>query len=291
MDFVKVMGIAKRFREWNKTSGNDLPMWFTVVFVRLIEAQDITLWQTAQRELLTWAAEHPEQTKAVDPCEACGVDPICDEHCKEKRVFEAEKKNGVHQMPQGAITYQKPDEWMKATKMPAQTETKEENTVESKRTRVHELLGVEPCEWFKIEGVKEFEYMLLQDGTVKERTNGDNRFNYWKYAAYSTLPDLINGTLNIIRRPTLTDEQRDVLAALDRLGFTHVAKNANDSMVATVGEPYNLASENYQWHAMDEDECGCEVITAVSKIQCLRPLLPDWTQPLDIAAMLKEAGV
>jgi hypothetical protein len=61
MDFVTVMGIAKRFREWNKGTGEDLPQWFMVVFVRLIDGQNDTLWQTAQRELLTWAEAHPER--------------------------------------------------------------------------------------------------------------------------------------------------------------------------------------------------------------------------------------
>jgi hypothetical protein len=91
-------------------------------------------------------------------------------------------------------------------------------------------------------------------------------------------------------RPAYTPEQVKVMRAAAELGFTHVAKNRDGSVIATVGEPYNLASENYEWHAMDEDELGCEVITTANKLQRLAPAIPDWTVPLDLLAALKDAG-
>jgi hypothetical protein len=230
MDFVKVMGIAKRLYEsdeYNPVEERYYPEWFMRVWATTGYSNDELV--TFQRELLTWAEQHPEQTK-------------------------------------------------------------EEKTVE-KRTKVHELLGVEAGEPVDLVYVRPDGSESAHHKNVVFDDNGYLHDQNKKMLSMFNLADAVNGLLQVRRRPALTDEQRDTLVALDRLGFTHVAKNQDGSVIATVGEPYNLTSENYQWHAMDEDELGCEVITEVSKLNCLRPLLPDWTKPLDIQAKLKEAGV
>lgn len=88
-------------------------------------------------------------------------------------------------------------------------------------------------------------------------------------------------------RPALTDEQREVLVWLHKGGYKLVARDSDESyqpsMMATVTK---ICRSNYQWYAKHD-----ETFVRGERLFCLRPLLPDWTVPLDVEKTLRDAGV
>lgn len=150
------------------------------------------------------------------------------------------------------------------------------------KTKVHELLGVEPNERFKIMSCGTTyvsDYYINSKGTLWEC--GDK--GEMREPGNSFLTGLLNGNLKIIRRPTLTDEQREVLELLRNIGLNKVARDEDGSITAF--EKCPVKGRDYWLSGAEGGYCETQ------RLSCLRPLIPDWTVPLDIEQTLREAGV
>lgn len=139
------------------------------------------------------------------------------------------------------------------------------------KTRVHELLGVEPGEVFTVKGYGGSWY-TDDDGTVRTNCHDEEKSSWMAF--------LLNHPDLIIRRPRLTDEQREVLAWLQKGRFTHVCIDPDKEMTAYDQMPRR---QNSGWFASEDDYAG--VFGRV--IEPLRPLIPDWKIPLDVKKALE----
>jgi hypothetical protein len=86
------------------------------------------------------------------------------------------------------------------------------------KTRVHELLGVEPNERFIYRGYLPETVMYVDECGTMRRDGGEE-------CGSSMLAKMILNKSEILRRPALNDEQRKVLLWLHKGGFTHVTKD------------------------------------------------------------------
>jgi hypothetical protein len=124
-----------------------------------------------------------------------------------------------------------------------------------------------------------FAATVREDGAIMKRDkSGDPSKS--KSIGKGGLVALLNGSWKIIRRPTLTDEQREVLEGLMKIGFKWIAKDENRSILAYSEKPKKRGTF---WINTDGAECLC-----VTRMNCLRPLIPDWTVPLYIPDVLGE---
>lgn len=146
------------------------------------------------------------------------------------------------------------------------------------KTKVHELLGVEPGERFTYKGYLQAFVMLADEEALRDDDGNE--------LGSSILVELLLHKDGIILLHRLTDEQRKVLEALLVLGFKWVAVDEDKKACAYVCEPAIIESE---WACVNESETQYgAAITA--RLDCLRPLIPDWTVPLDIDKTLGEAA-
>ncbi len=149
------------------------------------------------------------------------------------------------------------------------------------KTRVHELLGVEPGERFYVKGSNmKSAYYLAEGGTLWCEDD------YIRAVASSFyLAKFLSGEWTILRCPFLAGEQRKVLEALKTLGFKWVAIDKNGRICAYVCKPAIVGSE---WACVNES-VGKYGAAVTGALDCLRPLIPDWAVPLDVEKTLKEA--
>ena len=80
-------------------------------------------------------------------------------------------------------------------------------------TKVHEILGVQPGEHFKVKG-DHFTYKLDEFGNVYFQYDNDKNF----VLTNSDLPNLINNPSLIIRNK-YTEEEKEVFETLKKLGY------------------------------------------------------------------------
>ncbi len=145
-------------------------------------------------------------------------------------------------------------------------------------TRMHEVLGVEPGEPFKIIGSQ-----CIDDFCISIEGRLQHADNPGLACCRSDLEYAINN--GITRRPRLTEEQEAQLKALDTLGFKWLAKDENDEVAAFKGRPDKGRG---QW----QDGGEYIVLYPFMPTNCLMDL-PDWSDPapLDIVQVLREKGV
>ena len=137
-------------------------------------------------------------------------------------------------------------------------------------TRMHEILGVETGEIFKIKNISAHFY-LTEHGILMCTESKD--------AAHSLVRDAINN--GIIRKPRLTEAQIKYLRAALTLEFGWVAKDADGSTFLYEGKPKK--EQNYWTNDTQAIKVFVEQVSD----------LVSWSdsEPLDIAATLKAAGV
>jgi len=149
------------------------------------------------------------------------------------------------------------------------------------KTRVHELLGVDIAEQFNISGRGTTIFSINPAGALFEERPYETAL--YHMTSSCLLANLINDPSLIIRRPRLTDEQREVLAWLQKGRFTHVCIDPDKEMTAYDQMPRRQSGG---WFASEDDYAG--VFGRV--IEPLRPLIPDWTIPLDVKKALEGGG-
>jgi len=145
-------------------------------------------------------------------------------------------------------------------------------------TRMHEILGVEPNERFKVQQWHEKNEAYVDD-------KGDvilvlsNEFPQQLDAHHVCL--LVNHPERIIRKPKPTKEQIKILKAALALGFKWLAKDKNGSTFI-----YKLAPKKSDRFWMFG---GQDIVITSERVGDL----VSWSdpEPLDIAATLKAAGV
>ncbi len=144
-------------------------------------------------------------------------------------------------------------------------------------TRMHEILGVEPYEVFEIKGcgskyrINELGYM----DWINENGAWETAYRSTYYAVYEAIN---NG---IIRKHSLTNEQKRYLKALLSLGFKWIETH-NDQVNPTVWANYDPATQTYQ--------NDYQVLT-YRIYRVLRDVLDASQSPLNIEQALKDAGV
>lgn len=145
-------------------------------------------------------------------------------------------------------------------------------------TRMHEILGVEPNERFKVQQWHEKNEAYVDD-------KGDvilvlsNEFPQQLDAHHVCL--LVNHPERIIRKPKPTKEQIKILKAALTLEFGWMAKDADGSTFLYEGKPKK--EQNYWTNDTQAIKVFVEQVSD----------LVSWSdsEPLDIAATLKAAGV
>ena len=143
------------------------------------------------------------------------------------------------------------------------------------KTKVHEILGLEVDEWFRLdrEDLSDLKYKINSEGALIKSDGCCVMEN-----ESSWLAALINGDKKIIRKPKLTAEQLKIIKALDAVGLGWVAKDKNSSVYAYADKPTKRADE---WCPIRD-----YIRLPIGTLQCLLPLFPDWTVPLNIKEVL-----
>lgn len=148
------------------------------------------------------------------------------------------------------------------------------------KTRMHEILGVEPFEKFQVVGGYEGRNYFL-DGYGWMRW-GDSD---WE----SDVEDVYNAINNgIIRKPRLTAEQVTKLKALVVLGFVYLAIDRDGSVYAYQIKP---SKKHNQWVGTEFNE-PFAMLNKSDIRETLYPLV-SWAdpEPLDIVKTLRENGI
>lgn len=143
-------------------------------------------------------------------------------------------------------------------------------------TRMHEVLGVEPGENFRIAGIIP-EFWLDEDGEfICETDEGYDELNV------ADVVDAINH--GVTRCPRLTEEQVKRLRALIALEAMYLAKNKDGSVGAFINKP---AKNALYWNTNDSYVFYLSIVGT-----CLSDLV-SWSdpEPLDIVQVLRDAGV
>lgn len=146
-------------------------------------------------------------------------------------------------------------------------------------TRMHELLGVEVNERFRIAGYSRSEkFYLLGNGTLTT----DRAVCY-----QGVLVEIINHPECIIRKPRLTEEQVKQLGALVVFDRPWIAKDKDGSVFAFKNKPGR--NENKAMWIIDRLYGDAWLLPEDSALADL----VSWSdpEPLDIVATLKAAGV
>ena len=140
--------------------------------------------------------------------------------------------------------------------------------------RMHEILGVEPGERFKIDG-HQWEFALDSKGAVKYGKNMET------FAFSDIAAEIINHPERIIRKPRLTGEQAETLKALKVLGYAYVTE---DEFGPVCAHEYLPAKRNTAWRSN-----GSVWKDSHKRLDDL----VSWSdpEPLDIVQVLKDAGV
>ncbi len=144
-------------------------------------------------------------------------------------------------------------------------------------TRMHELLGVEPGDPFKIIGSQ-----CIDDFCISIEGRLQHADNPGLACCRSDLEYAINN--GITRRPRLTEEQVKRLRALIALEAMYLAKNKDGSVGAFVNKPTKNA---LYWNTNDSYVFYLSIVGT-----CLSELV-SWEdpEPLDIVQVLRDAGV
>jgi hypothetical protein len=149
------------------------------------------------------------------------------------------------------------------------------------RTRIMELLNIDAFDNITIidDAGNHFAATVREDGEIMKRDkSGDPSKS--KSIGQGGLVALLNGSWKIIRRPTLTDEQREVLELLRNIGLNKVARDEDGSITAF--EKCPVKGRDYWLSGAEGGYCETQ------RLSCLRPLIPDWTVPLYIPYVLGE---
>lgn len=160
------------------------------------------------------------------------------------------------------------------------TDTKEDKPM---KTKVHELLGVEPNEPVDLVYVRQDGSENVHHKNVAFDDNGYLFDQYKNKVDMFTLADTINGSLKVRRRPAYTAEQVKTMKWLVQGGLKTVTVDPDKEMSA-----YSCTARraNGAWFADQDTYTG-----VYGKIlDCLRPLIKDWTVPLDLLAALRDVG-
>jgi len=143
-------------------------------------------------------------------------------------------------------------------------------------TRMHEVLGVEPEERFRVKDFNDEFFVNIHGKMMLAVPSGHLR------ASGEIVAHAINHGIN--RRPRLTEEQVAQLKALVTLGYGWIVKDLE-------GLPYACASKPKK--ERDDWRGGGAFIDLYPFMptNCLMDL-PDWSDPdpLDIVQTLREAG-
>jgi hypothetical protein len=145
-------------------------------------------------------------------------------------------------------------------------------------TRMHEILGVEPNERFKVQNWHEKnEAYVDEKGVVISVLSGE----FPRQLDAHDVCLLVNHPERVIRKPRLTEAQIKYLKAALTLEFEWLAKDAGGSTYFYERKPTQFASS---W--------GCRGQSIEVFVEEVRALV-SWNdpEPLDIAATLKAAGV
>lgn len=167
-----------------------------------------------------------------------------------------------------------------AKQHPEQTDTKEAKPM---KTKVHELLGVEQGEEFRVSGFNCSLFMLDVDCTLLHKSTTKNDIT-WRNAEPFILPMLINRPERIIRHPAYTPEQVKVMKWLRDGEFKYVTNDECGCVWAYDVMP-KLNERNGEWGYGQ-----AKYHASIERMACLLPLIPDWRTPLDIETALKDAG-
>lgn len=103
----------------------------------------------------------------------------------------------------------------------------------------------------------------------------------WNDVWAGVLAMLINGEAKVVRIPKLTTVQREIIEALDTLGYGFVAKDEDGETLAYTDEPEQRPEV---WVCVGE-YCG---VCDVAALETLSPLLLDWNTLLDIKEVLNH---
>lgn len=148
-------------------------------------------------------------------------------------------------------------------------------------TRMHEILGVEPNERFKVQNWYEKNEVYVDDkGDVILVINNNIR----QPLDARDVCVLVNHPERIIRKPKLTEEQIRHLKGWALVGATHVAEDSDGDVRIFWFKPsrgevhWGIAGQMIFLHDT-MSSCLCDLVS--------------WSdpEPLDIAATLKAAGV
>ena len=147
------------------------------------------------------------------------------------------------------------------------------------KTRMHEILGVEPGERFGINGYASRMFWLDEDGWM-----------FWgDMDGEGTADDIYRAiTYGIIRKPRLTAEQIEILKALKALGCNWITKDDDGRFEGWEDKPYTTAGV---WCERDESNLeSCFVNLAGKKAMTIDGLI-SYAEPLDIAKTLRDNGI
>ena len=153
---------------------------------------------------------------------------------------------------------------------------------EVSKTRMHEILGVEPGERFEIIGCtingRSYPHFLTEKGVMMlDRDAG--------FGEVEATGAFVSAAINhgIIRKPRLTAEQVEILKAFATIGFKWLGQEADGRVFAYWKHP---RKENGGWYGSIRSTMLLEEANAV------KPLV-SWadTEPLDILQTLRDNGV
>jgi hypothetical protein len=259
--FVKVMEIAKRFanHERKVNTGKGLPDWYRNAFAitAFAEKKD---FEAAERNLLAWAAEHPDPNETKEEKPVSKPEVIC--LCGPLRFMDAFRQVEYMFEMQGAIVVG-PSFLPGATTHDGTTGCTPEQKI--MLDELHKR-KIDMCD--KV-------YVINVGGYIGESTKSEIA-----YAQKTGKP-----VEYLESRPRLTPEQVETLKWLKKGGYVWLcrASSGEASVYACKVKP-----------KLEDGHWSVSIITGIASgpnVFALAPLIPDWTIPLDIDATLKEAGV
>lgn len=124
---------------------------------------------------------------------------------------------------------------------------------------VFKLLGLSPDEVFKVGSLCNEDYKITQN--LKVYMNVDR--NHWIKSVY-TIADFLNGTLDICKKPVLTEKEQFAINYARACGCHWLAKDKDGSIYAYKGTPVKRDGNGVWGYDNGYSDCMLQIVLPIS---------------------------
>lgn len=124
---------------------------------------------------------------------------------------------------------------------------------------VFKLLGLSPNEVFKVKSLFNEDYKITQDLNVYMNVDKDR----WIKSVY-TIADFLNGTLDICKKPVLTEKEQFAINYARACGCHWLAKDKDGSIYAYKGTPIKSAGSGVWNYDNGYSDCILQIVLPIS---------------------------